>query len=185
MVSKINIQFEEIRRLEAEKYDKTEFIEQQMKIASEKDIYKKTTLFSKRLEREKEDEYYKFFCKTLMIDDLLYNKYNATNAKKLVEKNKTLTEKCHSSKKEVKTVLNEVELFKYHFVSYFDDTYDNVDKTEIIKIIMLTFNQIITIGYMCYWKSNAEILKKNAELWTVHNPCGMPIHFNMPFNQTI
>jgi len=52
-----------------------------------------------RLEKEKEDEYYKFFCKTLMIDDLLSNKHNATKAKKLAEKNKTLTEKCHSSKK--------------------------------------------------------------------------------------
>lgn len=50
---------------------------------------------------------------------------------------------------------------------------------------MLTFNQIITIGYMCCWKSNAKILKKNAELWTVHNPCGMPINLNFPFNQTI
>jgi len=34
-----------------------------------------------------------------MINDLLSNKYNATKAKKLVEKNKTLNEKCHSSKK--------------------------------------------------------------------------------------
>jgi len=34
-----------------------------------------------------------------MIDDLLSNKYNATKAKKLAEKNKTLIEKCHSSKK--------------------------------------------------------------------------------------
>jgi len=34
-----------------------------------------------------------------MIDDLLYNKYNAAKAKKLAEKNKTLNEKCHSSKK--------------------------------------------------------------------------------------
>jgi len=52
-----------------------------------------------RLEKEKEDEYYKFFCKTLMIDDLLSNKTNALKAKKLTEKNKILNKKFHSSKK--------------------------------------------------------------------------------------
>jgi len=34
-----------------------------------------------------------------MIDDLLYNKNNASKAKKLADKNKTLNKKCHSTKK--------------------------------------------------------------------------------------
>ncbi|XP_060845607.1 uncharacterized protein LOC132925208 [Rhopalosiphum padi] len=138
-----------------------------------------------RLEKEKEDEYYKLLCKTLMVDDILSDKINALKATKLIEKNKILNEKFHSSKKKLKTVLNDVELFKHQFVSYFDDTYDNVNKIEILKIIMLTFNLLITNGYMCYWKSSGKILKNNAKLWTVHNPSGMPINFNSPFNQTI
>jgi len=52
-----------------------------------------------RLEREKEDEYYMFLCKTLMIDDILSNKINASKAKKLTEKNKGLNKKFYSSKK--------------------------------------------------------------------------------------
>ncbi|CAH1724322.1 uncharacterized protein LOC114120697 isoform X3 [Aphis gossypii] len=185
LASTINIQFEEIQRLIAEKDDKTDFMDKQMKIINENSIYKKTTLLLKRLEKEKEDEYYKLSCKTLMINDILFNKINASKAKKLIEKNKILNEKYHNLKKKLKTVLNKVEIFKHQFVSYFDDTYDSVDKTEILKIIILTFNQLITNGYMCYWKSNGKIFKNNAELWTVHNPSGMHINLNLPFNQII
>lgn len=52
-----------------------------------------------RLEKEKEDEYYKLSCKTLMINDILFNKINASKAKKLIEKNKILNEKYHNLKK--------------------------------------------------------------------------------------
>lgn len=52
-----------------------------------------------RLEKEKEDEYYKLSCKALMIDDILSNKINASKAKKSIEKNKILNEKYHNSKK--------------------------------------------------------------------------------------
>ncbi|KAE9534333.1 hypothetical protein AGLY_008423 [Aphis glycines] len=180
LTSNINIQFEEIQRLIAEKDDKTDFMDKQMKIINENSIYKKTTLLLKRLEKEKEDEYYKLSCKTLMINDILFNKINASKAKKSIEKNKILNEKYHNLKKKLKTVLNKVEIFKHQLVSYFDDTYDSVDKTEILKIIILTFNQLITNGYMCYWKSNGKIFKNNAELWTVHNPSGMHINLNLP-----
>lgn len=34
----------------------------------------------------------------------------------------------------MKTVLGKIELNKYNYLSYFDENYDNVDKTNIIKV---------------------------------------------------
>lgn len=48
---------------------------------------------------------------------------------------------------------------------------------------MSTFNQLITNGYMCYWKSMTKVIKKNAVLWTTptHKSTGMHFKFNFPF----
>ncbi|KAE9527890.1 hypothetical protein AGLY_012714 [Aphis glycines] len=156
MESKINIQFEEIQKLMGE-----------------------------RLEREKENKYYKSLCKNLMTEDILSNKIAIKNAKKFTDEHIILNKKYQRSKKDMKTVLGKIELNKYNYLSYFDENYDNVDKTNIIKLIASTFNQLINIGYICYWESKAKMFIKHAKVWTVDNPSGMPIQFITPFNQTI
>ncbi|CAH1731040.1 unnamed protein product [Aphis gossypii] len=185
MESKINVQFEEIQKLMGEKDKKTENIDQQMKIINENCIYKKKILLSKRLEREKENKHYKSLCKNLMTEDILSNKIAIKNAKKFTDEHIILNKKYQRSKKDMKTVLGKIELNKYNYLSYFDENYDNVDKTNIIKLIASTFNQLINIGYICYWESKAKMFIKHAKVWTVDNPSGMPIQFITPFNQTI
>ncbi|XP_060845182.1 uncharacterized protein LOC132924752 [Rhopalosiphum padi] len=183
MTSKINYQFEEIQRLLAEKDDKSEFIDQQMKFTNGNCTNKTATLLSKRLENENEDKYYKSLCKTLMIEDILSNNINVEKTVKFTEDNIILNEKYHSSKKDLKSILDNVEICKYHYGLYFDETYNGADKTEIVKLIMSTFNQLITNGYMCYWKSMTKVIKKNAVLWTTptHKSTGMHFKFNFPF----
>ncbi|XP_050062130.1 uncharacterized protein LOC114124751 isoform X3 [Aphis gossypii] len=186
ITSKINYQFEEIQRLLAEKDDKNEFLDQQMKITN--CTNKTTTLLLKvlvkRLESENEDKYYKSLCKTFMIQDILSNNINIEKTIKLTEDNISLSEKYHISKKDLKSVLDNVEACKYNYGSYFDEFYNGADKTEILKLIMSTFNQLITNGYMCYWKSMTKVLKKNADLWTTptQDSFGMHFKFNFPFD---
>ncbi|XP_025206293.1 uncharacterized protein PF07_0086-like [Melanaphis sacchari] len=183
ITSKINYQFEEIQRLLAEKDDKSEFIDQQIKNTNGNFTNKTTTLLSKRMESENEDKYYKSLCKTLMIEDILSNNINIAKSIKLTEDNVILSEKYHRSKKDLKSALDSAELCKYNYGSYIDETYDRIDKTEILKMIIQTFNHLITNGYMCYWKSMIKVLKKNAVLWTTptHKPSGTYFKFNFPF----
>ncbi|CAI6373018.1 unnamed protein product [Macrosiphum euphorbiae] len=124
-------------------------------------------------------------CKTLMIEDILSNNSNVENAKKLTEENIVLSEKHQSSKKALKKVLDNVEFWKYRYGSYFDESYEGNDKAEILKLIMSTFNLLISNGYMCYFKSMAKVLSKNAKLWTTptHNQSGMLFDVNFPFDE--
>ncbi|KAL5239259.1 hypothetical protein ACI65C_006669 [Semiaphis heraclei] len=134
--SKIMEQFEEIQRLLAEKDDKNEFIDQQMKFSNGNgnSTHKNIRLLSKRSENEKKDKYYKSLCKTLMIEDILSNNLNIQKAKTLTEENIILSEKHQNSKKALKMALENVELWKYRYVSYFDESYDRPDKTKIVKV---------------------------------------------------
>lgn len=79
------------------------------------------------------------------------------------------------------------------FVSYYNNPFkllpsmynfihDDLSFTSF-QLIISTFNQLITYGYMCYWKSMGKVIKKNAMLWTMpaQNQSGMHIKFNFPF----
>eukprot|EP00102_Acyrthosiphon_pisum_P020112 XP_016657322.1 PREDICTED: uncharacterized protein LOC100572005 isoform X2 [Acyrthosiphon pisum] len=191
MLSKITIQFEKIKRLLAKRDDRNEFtIDQQTKFtnAISDSTHKNTGLLSKTLESGKKYKYYKSMCKTLMIEDILSNNSNVENAKKLTEENIVLSEKYQSSKKALKKTLDNVEFWKYRYGSYFDESYvgkDQIDKREILKLIISTFNLLISKGYMCYWKSMAKLLTKNAKLWTTptHDQSGMIFKVNFPFDE--
>ncbi|XP_060856522.1 uncharacterized protein LOC132934251 [Metopolophium dirhodum] len=124
-------------------------------------------------------------CKTLMIEDILFNNSNVKNAENLTEENIVLSEMHNSSKKALKKALYNAEHWKYRYGLYFDESYDGNDKTRILKLIMSTFNLLISNGYMGYWKSMAKILTKNAKLWTTpaHNKSGMLFKVNFPFDE--
>ncbi|KAL4083385.1 hypothetical protein QTP88_028709 [Uroleucon formosanum] len=137
ILSKINIQYEKIQRLMAKIDDKNEFIDQQTKFTNgnSNSDHKNTELLPKKLKSEREDKYYMSMCKTLMIEDILSNDLNVENAKKLTEENIFFSEKHQSSKKALKKALDEVELWKYRYGSYFDECYDGNDKTKILKVL--------------------------------------------------
>ncbi|KAF0745183.1 Uncharacterized protein FWK35_00032304 [Aphis craccivora] len=138
ITSKINDQFEEILRLldvQTVKDDKNEFLDQQIKITN--CTNKTTTPLLKRLESENKDKYYKSLCKNLMIQDILSNDINIEKTIKLTEDNISLIEKYHISMKDLKSTLDNVEVCKYNYWSYFDEFYNGVDKTENLKVGLL------------------------------------------------
>ncbi|VVC41504.1 Hypothetical protein CINCED_3A025590 [Cinara cedri] len=183
MMSVINTQTEEIKQILAETEDKKDFIDRQMRITNGDSIFPKTTLMLKRMEKDKEAEYYKSLCKQFLINGILTYNSNISPVKELYKKTKLSKKKFYYSVKSLKNKLHEIDKSKSNILLQFDGYYDEDNKTEILKLITSTFNLMISIGCMQCWRSEAEITKRKAQLWTVCKTSGKPVSFQSPFNR--
>ncbi|XP_025418925.1 uncharacterized protein LOC112689429 isoform X2 [Sipha flava] len=165
--------------------DKLEFIKQQMKIANEEDVRRRTCQILKKT--DKSDAYYMSLCKIMFINYILSENTKNATIKELIKTNKVLKKRFRDSLNNLKMELCETKFCKSYVLLRLDGCSfrTGIDKLEILQFTASTFELLITVGYTFHMISKAKVKLQQIKLWMTNNKNtpGKPMNLRTPFRR--